>query len=1202
LAEGATEGLDFGGAASDSRVEGLAIGGFDIGLVLAGTSSPSYACANYLGVGLDGTTEFPNDVGFETGFGAAGVRVGTECPNGGNLISGNLSYGIADFGNGSVIGDNRIGVDAKGAPRPNGRPLSMGAGILVANNASEPFIGGIGGVEGFPDNVIAYNEGAGILVESGSSKTTIQGNSIHDNLNRGIQIESSPPPVPVIESSAILVEETRIGGSIVGEPNSPYDIDFYVNEECDPSGFGEGQEYLGSEFVETDGSGHGSFVASGLDEPFIEGETFTATATNTLTGATSSFSACADEPPDTTIEAPTPPNSSSSAEAEFTFSGTDPDGGVDVFECKLDGGFFEECSSPQSFSDLEDGSHTFQVRALDHRGKPDPTPASYTWIVDTTFPAVELTETPPDPSSSGVASFDFSAEDAGGSGLAKVECRLDAAALAPCSGPLLLGPLADGSHSFEVRATDNAGNAAAETFTWTVDTTAPTTTIESGPPVVSPSGDAFFEFAGDDGGGSGVTGFECKLDAGTFEPCFPTQVYSELPDGSHTLEVRTKDNAGNVDATPATYTWTVDTTAPTTTIESEPPDPSSGAVASFTFSGEDPGGSGVAGFECKLDGEVFESCVSPQNLSGLEDGSHTFQVRAVDAVGNSDATPATYTWTVDTVTPTTAIESGPPKPSESSAASFVFSGSDEEGSGVADVECRIDAEAFAPCVSPKGYSGLADGPHTFEARSVDKAGNVDATPASYTWTIDTTAPTTTIESEPPDPTASHAPEFTFSGADPGGTGVAGSECKLDAEAFAPCTSPQEYTGLADGPHTFQVRAIDNAGNTEATPASYTWTIDSAAPEPPELTATDPESPSTETEPLVIGSAEGATVSLYASPDCEPSSLVATVSPAELEAGVPVTVAADSVSEFSATASSATAVASACSEPIEYRADSTPPVTTIGEATPPAESKTNAAIFTFGGEDTGGSGVTGFECSLDSAAFAPCTSPQEYTGLADGPHAFQVRARDAAGNDSSPSTYGWAVDTSTPSQPQALINPAPPATNGESVAVAPESGKVFVRRPGQKRPTELKEGQTIPVGSIVDATHGKVLLTSVNANGETQSAVFYGGKFLVTQHDGSGLVILKMRGGDLSSCPGGTAKSPRAGTSGKKGRHLWGSGHGNFRTEGNNGSATVRGTVWFVEDRCDGTFFKTKRGIVTIRDFKTKKSFALPAGKSYLAQP
>lgn len=193
--------------------------------------------------------------------------------------------------------------------------------------------------------------------------------------------------------------------------------------------------------------------------------------------------------------------------------------------------------------------------------------------------------------------------------------------------------------------------------------------------------------------------------------------------------------------------------------------------------------------------------------------------------------------------------------------------------------------------------------------------------------------------------------------------------------------------------------------------------------------------------------------------------------------------------------------------------------------------------------------------------------------------------------------------SKPGQPPVLFLAPPPAPeNGEKVVVAPKAGTVFVTtRRGKK--VKLEAGQTIPVGSIVDATRGKVTLTSVNRKGETQTAVFFGGVFLVQQQEGSGLVVLKLRG--ALNC-GKAARSGRGAgrleRGGKKSRKLWGSGKGNFRTEGNNGSATVRGTIWLTEDRCSGTFFKVNQGVVTIRDFGANETFQLGKGKSYLATP
>jgi hypothetical protein len=98
-------------------------------------------------------------------------------------------------------------------------------------------------------------------------------------------------------------------------------------------------------------------------------------------------------PPNTTIER-NPSNLSNSASASFEFRGTDDGSGVASFECKLDNGSFAPCTSPQSYSSLADGSHTFTVRAIDRAGNRDDTPAQFTWLVDATGPTLAPTISP----------------------------------------------------------------------------------------------------------------------------------------------------------------------------------------------------------------------------------------------------------------------------------------------------------------------------------------------------------------------------------------------------------------------------------------------------------------------------------------------------------------------------------------------------------------------------------------------------------------------------------------------------------------------------------------------------------------------------------------------------------------------------------------------------------------------------------------
>ncbi len=282
-----------------------------------------------------------------------------------------------------------------------------------------------------------------------------------------------------------------------------------------------------------------------------------------------------------------------------------------------------------------------------------------------------------------------------------------------------------------------------------------------------------------------------------------------------------------------------DVTPPDTQILTHPTNPSNSTDATFTFSGTDSVASAVASFECDLDGSGFSTCTSPKTYSGLGQGSHTFQVRAKDGAGNIDPTPASYGWVVDAIAPDTQILTNPPNPSNSADASFTFTGTDSLGrqSLILTFECKLDTGAFSACTSPQNYTSLSQGVHNFQVRAIDFAGNIDPTPASYSWTLDAIAPDTQILSSPPDPSNSSDATFTFSASDSLGFPAPTFECKLDAEAFAACTTPKNYTSLADGPHTFQVRAVDFVGNIDPTPASYSWTISTSYTGPVTVTAT-----------------------------------------------------------------------------------------------------------------------------------------------------------------------------------------------------------------------------------------------------------------------------------------------------------------------------------------------------------------------------
>jgi len=172
---------------------------------------------------------------------------------------------------------------------------------------------------------------------------------------------------------------------------------------------------------------------------------------------------------------------------------------------------------------------------------------------------------------------------------------------------------------------------------------------------------------------------------------------------------------------------TIDTTAPDTNITGNPTNPSNSPDPSFSFVCDELN----CTFECQLDSGGWESCLSPQNYSGFSDGSYIFEVRAIDQAGNPDPEAANYSWTIDLAAPETNINSHPSNPTNQTTASFAFSCNDP----ACNFDCQLDSLGWELCDSPKDYSGLADGSHTFEVKAIDAAGNPDASPESYAWEI-----------------------------------------------------------------------------------------------------------------------------------------------------------------------------------------------------------------------------------------------------------------------------------------------------------------------------------------------------------------------------------------------------------------------------------------------------------------------------------
>jgi len=318
-----------------------------------------------------------------------------------------------------------------------------------------------------------------------------------------------------------------------------------------------------------------------------------------------------------------PSTSSANPSPSIAFS----HGSYSTFRCKLDSGSFTPCSSPQALTALNgglglaNGSHTFQVRALDAQGAPTQT-AAYTWTVAATAPSI--TGAPAATSASTAPSFAF-----GHSSFSSFQCQLDAGAFAACTSPRGLSGLADGSHTFRVRAVDADGVATpAASSAWTVNTAAPT--ITGGPANPTTATTASFTFSH-----AAYSSFMCRLDSAAFSVCTSPAAYSGLTVGSHTFRVEAVD-ANGVATQVTTSTWTINAPGPTITMSVSP-----GNGHRTVFSGTTTANTGTLTVQVYLGATATGSPVKTYTTSTFSGSASPFSWSIT--TGNNDLSATQYT-------------------------------------------------------------------------------------------------------------------------------------------------------------------------------------------------------------------------------------------------------------------------------------------------------------------------------------------------------------------------------------------------------------------------------------------------------------------------------------------------------------------------------------------------------------------------------
>ena len=344
--------------------------------------------------------------------------------------------------------------------------------------------------------------------------------------------------------------------------------------------------------------------------------------------------------------------------------------------------------------------------------------------------------------------------------------------------------------------------------------------------------------------------------------------------------------------------------------------------------------------------------------------------------------------------PSVSISAGPVDPTADTTPSFSFDSADDP---LAIFECQLDGGGFSVCASPKSYSSLGDGDHTFQVRATNLLLETGAA-ASYGWTIDTSAPPAPTVTGPTGTIVDPTPSFTFSSA-----GATSYLCAFDdATPAAVCTSPKTASpALGDGPHTFSAIARDALNNASAV-STVSFTVDSSPPPAP--TVTGPTGTIVDPTPSFTFSSAGATSYLCAFDDATPAAVC--TSPKTASPGLWATAPTPSASS-PATRSTTHPPSAPCRSPSTRLRRRCRPW-----AAPPARSPTRRRA------SPSPPGASSYLCAFDDPTpAAVCTSPKTApSALGDGPHTFSAIARDALNNTSAVKTVSFTVDTTAPPPP------------------------------------------------------------------------------------------------------------------------------------------------------------------------------------------
>jgi hypothetical protein len=633
---------------------------------------------NYIGTSLDGTANLENTSrGIDVGD-AGPVLVGGPTAGDRNVVAGSV-IGILEgsFGGALTIRNNYLGTNAAGT-----------AALPAVNNAVSVQSNTVPTV--LRDNIITHAAGTGTAVELSSVGTIVTGNSIG--------VGSGGQNLPMGGAIRVVGNDNVIGGVDPGDANVIGNSNLVAAITVDG---GDNNTILGN-YIGVDGNGVARPNFAGIRIHTSSGD-----STNNVVG-------------------------SDQAAGENVISNSARDA-VLIAGAGSGNSVLRNTGSANGQQFIDVGSQGGNENDGNGPGNPNPENGSVL--------APQISGTPTTLAASGAAAPNaavrvFITPSADGVNPNAIS-QFVGMATANGAGAWTLtysSPIPNDSRIAATQTLTDGSTGELTTATTVADATPPETSIDSGPSGLIGDATPTWSFSSEPG-----ATFQCRIDGGTFAACTSPFTPAALTDGQHTFRVRALDDspAQNADPTPASRTVTVDTTRPQTTITSGPSGPTRDATPRFGFTAGEAG----ATFQCRVDAGAWLACSSPRTTAKLADGTHTFRVRASDAAGNLDLTPAQRSFKVDTRRPSSKAVA----PSATHASPFNVSYTAADPAPSAGL-ARVELWAHRP--GQPGYSKVATdvtptttrvfsykpsagaGTYRFYTRAKDKAGNYETAPAT----------------------------------------------------------------------------------------------------------------------------------------------------------------------------------------------------------------------------------------------------------------------------------------------------------------------------------------------------------------------------------------------------------------------------------------------------------------------------------------